>query len=191
MSDQFENEKLPSGVVLKEHAYDGIREYDQRLPRWWLITLYGAIIFSGFYFLVNHFYAGSLSNEERLTSDMQKIDAIRLANSIDVTNNDLFWEMSDNPAFITAGQKVYESNCVPCHGVNLEGGIGFSLVDSEWVHGAQPSQIYVTVFDGIPDKGMQAWGGLLGQKKITEVVAYLLSKNDRATMEQVPAGDAS
>ncbi|WP_309396392.1 cbb3-type cytochrome c oxidase N-terminal domain-containing protein [Cerasicoccus maritimus] len=175
-------EDLPKGVVLKEHTYDGIQEYDQRLPRWWLITLYGAMLFAAAYFLVYQYYSGSQSNQERVEDQMKQINAIRLANSIDVTNNDMFWDMSKNSSFLTAGEKTYQSNCVPCHGADLKGGIGFNLVDGEWVHGAKPSDIYTTVFDGVPDKGMQAWGPVLGQKQITEVVAYVMSKNDEATL---------
>ncbi|WP_309387138.1 cbb3-type cytochrome c oxidase N-terminal domain-containing protein [Cerasicoccus frondis] len=183
-TSNVKQEDLPEGVILKDHTYDGIQEYDQRLPRWWLITLYGAIIFAAGYFLVTQYYSGSQSNAERVESEMKKIDAIRLANSIDVTNNDLFWDMSQNATFVSAGEKIFQSNCIPCHGADLKGGIGFNLVDGEWVHGAKPSEIYITVFDGVPDKGMQAWGPVLGQKQITEVVAYVMSKNDEATLRQ-------
>jgi len=181
--DDFDGEELPSGVILKEHSYDGIREYDQRLPRWWLITLYGAIIFSGLYWFANYYYAESMSPEERVQARLDEINTIRLANSIDVTDNTLFWEMSENPGFVNAGAQTYAANCTPCHGANLEGGIGFNLTDGEWVHGAQPASIYQTIYDGVPEKGMQAWGGLLGQKRIAETVAFILSKNDRAAMQ--------
>lgn len=179
----YVNEKLPEGIVLKEHSYDGIHEYDQKLPRWWLITLYGAIIFSALYWLVNMNYIQAETQSEKVEKKLDEIATARLANSIDVTDNSLFWEMSENSGFVAAGKATYDSNCVACHGTNLEGGIGFNLVDGEWVHGAQPSSIYDTIYDGVPDKGMQAWGGLLGPMKISEVVAYILSKNDRSTME--------
>ncbi|MGE9294712.1 MAG: cbb3-type cytochrome c oxidase N-terminal domain-containing protein [Puniceicoccales bacterium] len=179
----YKDEDLPEGVVLKEHSYDGIREYDQRLPRWWLVTLYGAMLFAGVYWFANYYYLGSKTPAERVDARLAEINAVRLSNSIDVTNNAMFWEMSANPAFVSAGKKTFDANCTPCHGTNLEGGIGFNLVDDECVHGAQPSSVYNTIYNGVPDKGMQAWGGLLGQKRIAETVAYILSKNDRATME--------
>ena len=55
-------------------------------------------------------------------------------------------------------------------------------MDGEWVHGSRPSEIYVSIDKGFQDKGMQAWGPVLGQKRITEVVAYILSKNDKEQM---------
>ena len=86
--------------------------------------------------------------------------------------------MSGNPTFVQAGQEIFSSNCVSCHGANLEGSLtGVSLVDAEWLHGAAPSEIYYTIHNGVLDKGMLAWGSLLGQKRIAQTVAFILSKN--------------
>lgn len=180
-------EDLPEGVILKEHTYDGIQEYDQRLPRWWLITLYGAIIFSVFYWMVNYFYFASQSSEQRIDEQMAKIDAARLANSIDVSDNAMFWKMAHNAEFVSKGEKIFQSTCTACHGANLQGGIGFNLVDNTWVHGANPSDIYNTIAHGVPDKGMQAWESQLGQQRIAQVVAYILSKNDEDAMRELAA----
>lgn len=176
-------EELPKGVIIKEHSYDGIHEYDQRLPKWWLLTLYGAIAFAALYWFIMDVKDFEGRENRQIDAQMAAIQALKLANSIDVTNDSLFWEMSGNSDFVSAGEATFQANCVACHGAKLEGGIGFNLVDAEWVHGAKPSEIYVTVSAGVPDKGMQAWENQLGQKKIVEVVAYILNKNDRATME--------
>lgn len=170
-------EDLPEGVILRDHVVDGIQEYDQRLPFWWLCILFSAIIFSIVYWLVldDRSFTGGV--DQQLEAKLQAVAAKRLANSIDVTNDTLFWEMAANPQFVSAGQAIFESNCVACHGKELQGGVGFNLVDEEWVHGSKPSEIYVTVAQGVLEKGMQAWESQLGQKRIAEVVSYLLSKN--------------
>ena len=93
------------------------------------------------------------------------------------SNDELFYEMAGNSSFVKAGQETFEAYCIACHGKDLKGGIGFNLVDEEWVHGSKPSEIYKSVADGFPEKGMQPWETLLGQKRIAEVVAYVLSKN--------------
>lgn len=170
-------------IILKEHTYDGIQEYDQRLPNWWLYTLYGAMIFSFVYWF---FYYQTNTGKDDVTLLEAKLAAIELAkleNSFDVSNDEIFWEMSNNADYVARGEAIYNQNCVACHGPNLQGGIGFNLVDAEWIHGAKPSQIYVTIDEGIVEKGMQAWGPLLGQKRMAEVVAFLLSKNERTVME--------
>ena len=170
-------EDLPEGVVLRDHVVDGIQEYDQRLPMWWLIILFSVIAFSIVYWVVidDRSFEGSV--DRALEEKLDVIATKRLASSIDVTNNALFWEMSDNKEFVTAGQATFEANCVACHGKDLQGGIGFNLVDDEWVHGSTPAEIYVSVSQGFPEKGMQKWEPLLGQKRVAEVVAYVLSKN--------------
>lgn len=178
-----DKEQLPAGVVLREHSYDGIQEYDQRLPRWWLLTLYGAIVFSAVYWLYYMSTSVGASDVQRLEQKLAAIATYRLQNSIDVTNDGMFWEMSGNSAFVNAGKDIYQANCLTCHGAKLEGGIGLALVDTEWVHGASPASIYRTVENGIAGTGMQAWGNLLGQQRMAEVVAYILSQNDRAAME--------
>ena len=170
-------EDLPKGVILRDHIVDGIQEYDQRLPFWWLCILFSMIAFSIVYWLVLDDRSFEGERDDQLEIKLAAINTLKLANSIDVSNDDLFWEMSSNPTFVSAGQKTFESYCIACHGKDLKGGIGFNLVDAEWVHGGKPSEIYVTLEKGVPEKGMQAWESTLGQKRMTEVVAYLLSKN--------------
>jgi len=170
-------EDLPEGVILRDHVVDGIQEYDQRLPMWWLIILFGVIGFSIVYWVVidDRRFEGGF--DPALEDKLAEIATKRLASSIDVTNDALFWEMASNPTFVSAGEETYIANCVACHGTDLQGGIGFNLVDEDWVHGSNPNEIYVSVANGFPDKGMQQWEPLLGQKRIAEVVAYVLSKN--------------
>jgi len=170
-------EDLPEGVILRDHVVDGIQEYDQRLPMWWLIILYGAILFSIVYWVVLDDRSFEGGFKAKLETKLEALKSARLANSIDVTNDGLFWEMADTASFVSAGQASFETNCVACHGKGLQGGIGFNLVDDEWIHGSTPSEIYVSIANGFPDKGMLPWENILGQKRIAEVVAYVLSKN--------------
>ena len=71
----------PEEPVLMEHEFDGIREYDQRLPNWWLATLFGAILFSlGYWF---YYFQFSIGKDDRavVTAEIAKIEAQRLAAS--------------------------------------------------------------------------------------------------------------
>jgi cytochrome c oxidase cbb3-type subunit 3 len=175
--EEVTEEDLPEGVILRDHVVDGIREYDQRLPMWWLIILFGVIIFSIIYWLVidDRSFEGGV--DARLEARLEEINTRRLASSIDVTNDSLFFEMASNESFVAAGKATYEANCAACHGNDLKGGVGFNLVDDEWIHGSDPSAIYISVANGFPDKGMQPWESMLGQKRVAEVVAYVLSAN--------------
>jgi cytochrome c oxidase cbb3-type subunit 3 len=182
-----------SGIKLREHSYDGIQEYDQRLPNWWLNTLYGAIVFWVVWWFA-HMIAGLVpSDGARVDAEMAKIAALKMASSIDVSNDAKFWEMSRNGVFVDAGKQTFNSLCIPCHLPSLRGksenptAVGPDLTDTAWIHGGTPKEIYTTVSKGVLAKGMPTWEPVLGQKKTAEVVAYVLSHHqpgEPITVEQ-------
>ena len=116
---------------------------------------------------------------------MAEIAAVKLASSIDVTNDALFWAMSRNPVFVDAGKQTFNSLCIACHIASLKGkgenpaAVGPNLVDQAWIHGGTPKELYATVSKGVLIKGMPAWEPVLGQKKTAEVVAYVLSHHEQ------------
>lgn len=167
--------------AVRPHTYDGIREYDKRLPNWWLNTLYGTIVFSVVYWFVHVTAALTPTDGASVDAAMAEISAARMATSIDVTNDAVFWEMSRNPVFVQAGKVTYDSLCATCHMPSLKGktvnpaAVGPDLTDNRWLHGGTPKEIYVVVDQGVLAKGMPAWGPVIGAKKSAEVVAYVLS----------------
>jgi len=165
-----------TGEPLRNHEYDGIQEFDNRLPNWWLWTFYGAIIFTVLYWF--SWYDADLMKDDgaRVDAQMEKVEEIRLAAIGDLSPESL-WQMSGNSGFVAKGEEVYQSKCATCHGPNLEGGIGLSLVDDNWRWGNNPISIYTMVAEGSPDKqsGMQAWMNELGPQKVSQVTAYVLS----------------
>ncbi|MBC8009084.1 MAG: c-type cytochrome [Burkholderiales bacterium] len=164
----------PGEDPVREHVFDGIAEYDRRLPNWWLITLYASIAFAIVYWMATQHF-GRTTDAERVTATMQEIRAAKLAAAGDYTDATLA-EMSHNATVVAAGEAIYKANCVACHGANLQGGIGFNLADSTWVHGGKPTEVLKTVNEGVIAKGMISWNPVLGPKKTAEVVAFVLSK---------------
>lgn len=169
-------DNLPKDDKLRPHIYDGIQEYDNPMPNWWLWTFYGAVIFSVLYWFSWYDADIMQSDEAVVEAQMAKVDEARLAAMGEISNETL-WQMSRNPGFVSAGEKIYRESCVACHGAQLQGGIGVSLVDDEWKWGNQPMSIFVIVANGSPDRmaGMQAWSSELGMQKVSQVVAYVLS----------------
>jgi cytochrome c oxidase cbb3-type subunit 3 len=181
-------DEKPSGeVFLREHEFDGIQEYDQKLPNWWLFTFYIAIVFFVFGWFA--YYQLPL----RIQSDAERIDGeialIEMKKSVELnslmaslTDNSLF-EMSRDPSHLTTGQGIFDGKCAPCHGADLSaklGGIalpGLPLNDAEWKYGSKPLEIMKIVTSGSPDitKGMIAWSTQLSPSEIAQVVAYILS----------------
>lgn len=179
---------------VRPHVYDGIQEFDQRLPNWWLYTLYATIAFSIVFWFAHMIAKVMPGDGVQVDAEMARIAAAKMATSIDVTNDEVFWEMSANSVFTDAGKQTYTSLCVACHLASLKGkgenpgAVGPNLADTAWLHGGTPKEIYATVSKGVLVKGMPAWEPVLGQKKTAEVVAFLLShhrKGEPIAMEEV------
>jgi cytochrome c oxidase cbb3-type subunit 3 len=160
---------------LRPHSYDGIQEFDKRLPNWWLLTLYGSILFAVVYWFVHFESRVVASDGERIKREMDRIEAVRLSALVKILNDDNLWKMSQNTELVAAGAATFKSTCVQCHGDDLKGKIGPNLIDTDWIHGGRPTEVFNTVKNGVPAKGMVSWGPLLGDKRIAEVVAFVMS----------------
>jgi cytochrome c oxidase cbb3-type subunit 3 len=176
----------PEDGKIRRHQFDGIQEYDKRLPNWWLMTLYGAIVFwVGYWAYFQWFHIG-LTGPQQVEVAMAKIEAARLA-SAPTTDDASLWKMSRNPVFVEAGRATFNTTCASCHTDKLTGAIGPNLIDHLWIHGGKPSEIYTTVDKGVLAKGMPPWGPVLGAKKSAEVVAYVLSYHTEGEPIEVQA----
>ncbi len=153
---------------------DGIEEYDNPLPDWWLGLLWLTIIWAIAYSVHYHFIADR-SQVKSLAAEMAAAEA-RWPEQARARI-----EFSMTPEAVTAGQAVYTQNCAPCHAAGLEGLIGPSFLDAEWIHGGSAADVIRVIREGVLDKGMVAWDGILSPEQINDVTAYILSKNMDAT----------
>ncbi len=153
---------------------DGIEEYDNPLPDWWLGLFWFTIVWAIGYGVHYHFIAHR-SQVKHLAAEMAAADA-RWPAQLQANVSFAF-----TPEAIQAGEQVFAQNCAPCHGADLKGNIGPSFLDDEWLHGGQVSQVLNTIRHGVLDKGMVAWEGILSPEQINDVAAYVLSKHAEAT----------
>lgn len=82
-----------------------------------------------------------------------------------------------------AGKKVetlYKTLCSSCHGAELGGGLGGSLIDDEWKHGGSDVDIATVIREGITDKGMPTWKNALTEEQIRSLVIYIREKGQQA-----------
>ncbi len=169
--------KTPQEDPLRRHSYDGIQEYDKRLPNWWLATFYGAIVFAVGYWIYYQQSGIPPQPAKALEAELSRIQSEKLTSGSAALDDDTLWQMSRNVVLVSAGEKTFSTTCSSCHGEKLTGGIGPNLVDQTWLHGGRPTEIINTVTNGVPMKGMPTWGPVLCSKKISEVVAFILSKH--------------
>jgi cytochrome c oxidase cbb3-type subunit 3 len=166
------------------HEYDGIEEADNELPMWWVAVFLGTIVFGGAYYMVYEKYHVRPSPTEELAL----ITAERAKTTGDYSDAVLLAFAKDQKA-VAAGRLTYNTNCVACHGAKLEGTIGPNLTDSHWLHGGAPSNIFTTVRDGVPAKGMPTWGTILGPQGVRDVAAYVLTLRNTQVPGKTPQGD--
>ncbi|MGC4117494.1 MAG: c-type cytochrome [Myxococcales bacterium] len=169
-------------------VHDGIVEHDNHLPRWWLLTLFGAVVFSfGYWFYYQHLTGpgqrAELAADEKMLSDLRE-----KALSSKVSDESLL-ALSKDAAAVGRGAELFKANCVACHEAKGEGKIGPNLTDAYWIHGGKPTQIFGTVVNGVPDKGMLAWGPVLGAGKIQDVVGYVLTLKNTNVKGKEPQGN--
>lgn len=181
---QNDNSGAPTRDVILGHGADcdGIEEYDNALPSWWLGIFYFTVIW-GIGYAVHYHFVGGRSQAAEYDAEMAEAN-VRWPPP-KVTGVDL------SPAAIAEGQSVYMSTCVACHGVDLHGGIGANLVDATWIHGGSPDEILKTVSEGVGTKGMPAWGKVLGPQKTASVAAFVYDAAQKAAAAAPPVEPAA
>ncbi len=171
------------------HDYDGIQEYDNRLPNWWLFTLYGAIVYAVGYWLFYQTFAVGHTQDVAYSREVEAAAEMQIAREMgkEVTNESLLL-MTKVSAQTDAGAKIFQDKCAQCHNSQADGNIGPNLTDDYWLHGPDPIDIYHTVMNGVLDKGMQSWKDQLGPVRVRQVVSFVLTRKGLNVKGKAPQG---
>jgi cytochrome c oxidase cbb3-type subunit 3 len=188
-----------SGVETTGHVWDGIRELNNPLPRWWLWTFYLSIIWAIGYMiaypaipLINGATKGVLgySSRAEVVSELAEAKAAQgaLLEKVAATPVE---EIASDPELlrfaIAGGSSAFKVNCAQCHGSGAAGSPGYpNLNDDDWIWGGTIDQIYLTIAHGIRYDGdedtrvseMPAFGDILEAEQINQVAAYVVSLSD-------------
>jgi cytochrome c oxidase cbb3-type subunit 3 len=166
------------------HVYDDIEEADNALPTWWVVVFIGTMAFAATYWLmVEAFHLVPTPSEELAVALAE-----RSASTGQVSDQELL-SASQSSAVVAAGKQAFTTNCIACHGTKAEGTIGPNLTDSNWLHGGAPAQIFSTIRDGVPAKGMPSWGAILGQATVKTLAAYVLTLRGMNVPGKPPQGE--
>jgi glucose/arabinose dehydrogenase len=88
-------------------------------------------------------------------------------------------------------KELFDTQCASCHGVDLAGGSGSSLIDDEWTHGGSDEDLARVIREGITDTEMVAWGQVLDAEQIRSLVIYIREQGRLARLGETRQGDRS
>jgi cytochrome c oxidase cbb3-type subunit III len=186
-----------TGTDTTGHVWDGIRELNTPLPRWWLWLFYATIFWSIGYWVVypswpllSSYTRGTFGwhSREALVSDLAELKAQRGPMFAKLAAASLP-EIASDPELLdfarAVGKPAFAENCAPCHGAGGQGGKGYAhLADDDWLWGGRLEQIEQSIRHGVRSndsksrKGsMPAFGrdGMLQRPDINAVADYVRS----------------
>jgi cytochrome c oxidase cbb3-type subunit III len=190
-----------SGVETTGHDWDGIRELNNPMPRWWVYTFYATIAWAIGYAvaypawpLISDTTKGVLGYSSRqelaetvkTASDAQKVFADKIA-ALPVS------EIARDPELmqfaVNGGDAAFKVNCATCHGSGAMGRLGYpNLKDDDWLWGGTIDQIYQSIQFGIRSahgetrtSEMPGFAEILEPGQIKQVAAYVISRSSPTT----------
>ncbi len=185
-----------SGIDTTGHEWDGIRELNNPMPRWWVITFYITIVWAIAYTvaypawpMISGATKGWLgySSRAEVAKDISSatlaqakyVDAIKAADLPTIMANE------ELRTFATAGGAAsFKVNCSPCHGSGAAGGRGYpNLNDDDWLWGGDIASIHTTLIHGVRYAGdadtrvsqMPAFGEILKPEEIDQLANFVVS----------------
>jgi len=210
MTDHSEDVDSVTGTATTGHQWDGIKELNTPLPRWWVITFYLTIIWAIGYWVVYPAWPLLTSNTRGVLNYSSRADvAVELANLDKIRGEKMtalasasLADIEKDPALLALararGKTVFGDNCAPCHGSGAAGAKGYpNLNDDDWLWGGSLDQIMQTIRYGVRSGNakahegqMLAFGkdGVLKPDQIVTVANYVRSLSGLSTQ---PGYDAA
>lgn len=198
-----------SGVETTGHEWDGLKELNNPLPRWWVWVWIATILWSLWYFVVYPSWptldgatkgtSGYTQKKELAESQNEILE--RQSNYLKKFEQASFDEiMNDRELYefaMAGGRAAFKENCATCHGTGAEGSKGYpNLNDDDWLWGGKVSDIHQTLNDGIRVDGsydtrmseMPAFGRdkLLTKTQINNVVDYVMALGNEVNLVSLP-----
>jgi len=184
-------------TVTTGHEWDGIRELNTPLPRWWVWVFYATIVWAFGYWVyyptwptIGGYTAGILgyTNRAQVAADLADLRKLRGDTGAALQSMPLA-DIERDPALLAfaqaQGKAAFANNCTPCHGVGAAGAKGYpNLNDDDWLWGGTVTEIHDTIAYGVRsgnadarDSTMPAFGrnGMLKPDDIVAVANYVRS----------------
>jgi len=172
----------PPRDQLKDHAYDGIQEYDNPTPGWWVWLFVTSVVFAVGYFVYYESQVPDRSIYDRYGDSVavyqkKKLDALGIKELVVTEPNMLKWMAT--PGFVEYGKSVFKQNCVSCHGDSGQGMVGPNLTDDYYKNIKVLTDIPKVIKSGAANGAMPSWErlGSIDVALVGTYVATLRGKN--------------
>jgi cytochrome c oxidase cbb3-type subunit 3 len=195
----------PYNDQLTGHNYDGIQEYDNPTPGWWVWIFIATVVFGlGYFFVVTAFringtnaageevtlsyFGKNLAYERAETAALMRQFAELGELSQDQATLARFVNDPEEAKWLAAGQSIYQANCAACHG---SGGVGLSgpnLTDDHYLNLTEATGILRVVNKGANNGAMPAWEAKLQSNEVVLVSAYVASLRGQHRPGRAPEG---
>ncbi len=185
-----------SGTETTGHEWDGIKELDTPMPRWWLGMFWATIIWAIGYWVIYPAWPGidsythgiwNYSQRDEVTANIAELKAARATREAALAKASLA-DIQKNPDLLqfamAEGKTAFGDNCAPCHGAGGQGGHGYpNLNDDVWLWGGKLSDIEHTITVGVRSTSpttrqsqMPAFGrdGVLKPAQVDDLVEYVV-----------------
>jgi len=200
--------KKKGEVVLRPHEYDGIQEYDQVMPNWWLFIFFATLVFFPVCWLGYYQFGFLRPDGEVVAAKMAQIEKVK-AKALDemlakLDDNALVNQWAKDDSVVARGRETFMANCTACHGQDLSARMdtgngqsialpGLPLTDGQWKYGSRPMDVFKLINNGTPADSaghngarMEAWGQKMAPIKIVELVSFIIRQNPK---DFPPAGN--
>jgi cytochrome c oxidase cbb3-type subunit 3 len=169
------------------HVWDGdLREYQNPMPRWWILLFYITIAFSVIYLILFPGLGTQFKGVLGWSQEKQHADEVRAANArFDPIFNAYLQQpiekVAADPRARQMGERIFLNNCAQCHGADARGSKGFpNLADNDWLYGGSAEAIETSISNG-RNGVMPPMAAAVGSAEdVTDVAHYVLSLSDSA-----------
>jgi cytochrome c oxidase cbb3-type subunit 3 len=183
--------KEPNDPLLMDHEADGIRELDNNLPRWWVWLFVLCTVFAVGYIVYYHVLRlGSLQAAEYQAEAAQG-DALKNAALARFESDLATLKPVSDSVVLEQGKQFFANLCAPCHRADGGGLVGPNLCDRDWSHGSNYVDTVKVIINGVAEKGMLSWRGVLKPAEIQAVASYIYTLRGSNPPDPKPPEDPS
>jgi cytochrome c oxidase cbb3-type subunit 3 len=176
---------------LMDHAYDGIREYDNPLPGWWRAIFWASIVFAAGYWVWFHVVDWGRTPDAKYRTELamyaDQRELREAAEARDVNEEALTRNALDHK-LVERGKQLFATRCVSCHADDGRGLIGPNLTDRYQLHGTTRMDLFKTVRAGVPGTAMLAWGEQMPAADVVAVASFVVTLRGKNIPGKEPQG---